>query len=42
MRNIIRDVLMRARAACASPKTRSFAVVAGMFPVLLMLSLAAS
>src|ERR1700679_3265297 len=35
-------MLSRARAARTSPKTRSFAVVAVMFPALLLLSLAAS
>ena len=35
-------MLARARAARASPKTKSFAVVAVMFPALLLLSLAAS
>ncbi|HWA90904.1 MAG TPA: HAMP domain-containing sensor histidine kinase [Rhizomicrobium sp.] len=42
MRNFLRDVATRARAASASPKARSFAVVAVMFPALLLLSLAAS
>jgi signal transduction histidine kinase len=42
VRRFFRDMLARARAARASPKTKSFAVVALMFPVLLLLSLAAS
>jgi signal transduction histidine kinase len=42
VRVLFRDMLSRARAARASPKTKSFAVVAVMFPALLLLSLAAS
>ncbi len=42
MRGFFRDMLARARAARASPKAKSFAVVAVMFPALLLLSLAAS
>jgi signal transduction histidine kinase len=42
VRVFFRDMLARARAARASPKAKSFAVVAVMFPALLLLSLAAS
>jgi signal transduction histidine kinase len=42
VRVFFRDMLERARAASANPKTKSFAVVAVMFPALLLLSVFAS
>jgi signal transduction histidine kinase len=42
VRIFFRDMEAKVRAARASPKTRSFAIVALMFPALLLLSLAAS
>ena len=42
MRKFFGDMMTKIRAARASPKTRSFAIVAVMFPVLLLVSLAES